>query len=319
MINLPDINSVDVAGKRVLVRADLDVNSVGFENDLRIQSLLPTLDLLRSKNAQIILLGHKGRPASGEAGGVDLSLGFLQPFFDKWGAEVKENLRLDQGEEENNAEYAAKLAALGEVYINEAFAASHREHASIVGVPKLLPHAAGLRFVAEVTNLSKVFEAAKKPVVTIVGGVKEDKLTYLNPLAEISDYVLVGGALPNFISDDSMYRVDARFLVANLNPDKEDLTIRSIENFEAEIAKAGTILLTGPMGKYEEGGHLMGTKRVFEAVANSPAFKISGGGDTIKAINSLGLSEKFDWLSVGGGATLEFITKKTLPGIEALQ
>ena len=314
MINFPKITDIDVSGKRVLLRLDLDTNP--DPNDLRIIAAEETLNYLKEKQAKIIIISHRGRP-----NGVyddNLSLKEFQPIFAKWGAEVRENLRFNKGEEENSQGFTQELASLGDVFVNEAFAASHREHASIVGVPKLLPHTAGLRFTQEVANLSKVFENPQRPVVTIVGGVKEDKLAYLNALAEISDRVLVGGALPNFIPDESGYRTNPKFLIANLNPDKEDITIRSMENFEVEIAKAGTILLIGPMGKYEDEGHLMGTKRVFEAVVASAAFKIAGGGDTLRAVNSLGLAQKFNWLSVGGGAALEFITKKTLPGIEAL-
>ncbi len=118
------------------------------------------------------------------------------------------------------------------------------------------------------------------------------------------------------MSDNSRYRLDNRFLVARLNPDKEDITIRSIEAFEREIRRAKTIALIGPVGKYEDKGHRLGTRRIFEAVASSSAFKMAGGGDTIKAIEMFGLMKKFDWVSVGGGATLEFLAKGTLVGLK---
>jgi phosphoglycerate kinase len=319
MINLPKITDLEVNNKKVLVRADLDVEEDNFASDLRIQSLVPTLDHLKSKNAKIVVIGHRGRPTGEAKKDQQLSLKFLEPFFNKWEAQVKENLRFDPREERNDFEYAKELALLGEVFINEAFAASHREHASIVGIPKLLPHAAGLRFIAEVENLSRGFNNPTRPVISIIGGAKEDKLNYLEGLAEISDSVLIGGALPKFIAEDSSLRANPKFLVANLIADKEDLTVHSIEEMEKKIESAGTILLAGPMGKFEEEGHSQGTKRVFEKVAASPAFKIVGGGDSLRAVKIFSLEEKFNWVSVGGGAMLEFITKKTLSGIEALK
>lgn len=316
MINLPKITDLEVSGKRVLLRLDLDCEP--DPNDLRIIASEETLDYLEEKGAQIIIIAHKGRPD----GRVDESLS-LKPFqsiFDKWGAKVEENLRFDPGEEKNDPEFAKKLASLGDgyhgvassAYVNEAFANSHREHASIVGLPKLLPHAAGLRFAKEVENLSKVLNNPKRPVVFIIGGVKKDKLDYLPLLEKIADKVLVGGRLPAYAE------ISNKFLVANLLPDKEDLTINSMEKFEEEIAKAGTIILAGPMGRYEDEGHRRGTERIFKAVASSKAFRVAGGGDTEKAVEVLNLPKEFDWVSVGGGAMLEFLAKGTLPGIQAL-
>jgi phosphoglycerate kinase len=318
-MDLPKLTDLDVSGKRVLLRLDLDTNP--DPNDLRIKASEETLNYLKEKGAQIIILAHKGRPE----GKVDesLSLKPFQPIFDGWGARVEENLRFDPGEEKNDPEFAKKLASLGDVYINEAFASSHREHASIVGIPKILPHAAGFRFQKEVENLSKVFENPKRPLIFLISGLKEDKLQYVKAFESLADRVLVGGRLPDFLGDAALTSVRTKserdkVIVGNLIMDKEDITLNTIEVFEKEIKGAGTVVVSGPLGKYEEEGHRMGTEKVFKAVATSAAFKIAGGGDTEKAITVLNLSNSFDWISIGGGAMLEFLSKKTLPGIEAL-
>lgn len=312
MINLPKLDSFNLQNKRVIVRADLDID-VNDINNVRLTSLTPTLDYLKSQNAFITIISHKGRPD----GQVDpiLSLLPFQPYFDKWGARVLENLRFNPGEEANDPEFAKSLAANQDFFINESFATSHREHASIVGLPKLLPHAAGLRFAAEVENLGKVLENPARPAIVIISGVKEDKVEMVKAIKEKVDKVLAAGRLPEYLGDNFK---DEKVVVAKLNPDKEDITIHSIEIFEEEIKKAGTIVLAGVPGKYEDPGHSQGTERVFKAVANSNAFKIVGGGDSLVVIEKYGLSSQFNWISVGGGAMLEFLSLGTLPGIEAL-
>lgn len=318
-MELPSLTNLSIAGKKVLLRLDLDTDP--DPNDLRIRASEETLDYLKEKGAEIIILGHKGRP-EGKIDG-SLSLKSFQTIFDKWGAKVEENLRFDPGEEANDSEFAKKLASLGDVYVNEAFASSHREHASIVGLPKLLPHASGFRFQKEIENLSKVFENPKKPVIFLLSGVKEDKLNYLEGIKKFADKVLIGGRLPDYMGDEKLVSVRSRgeseqVIVGNLVMDKEDITLNTIERFEKEIKKSGTVVVSGPLGKYEEEGHKQGTEGVFKAVATSSAFKVAGGGDTEKAIQLLNLLNSFDWISVGGGAMLEFLTKGTLPGIEAL-
>jgi len=320
---LPKISDLDVAGKKVLLRLDLDTEP--DPNDLRIKSSEETLDYLKKKGAQIIILAHKGRPE----GKVDesLSLKPFQPIFDKWGAKVEENLRFDPGEEKNDPEFAKKLALKGEAFINEAFASSHREHASIVELPKLLPHAVGLRFAKEIENLTGIIDptassGSRRPVTIIISGIKKDKVEMAKKLSEIYDKVLAGGRLPEYFGDKALESVrsqDGKLVVGNLTMDKEDITLNTVEKFKEEIGKAGTIVLAGVLGKYEDEGHRQGTKEVFEAVAASSAYKVAGGGDTELALAMFGLTDKFDWVSVGGGAMLEFLINKTLPGISVLQ
>lgn len=321
MISLPKITDTDVSGKRVVVRGDLDITELNTE-DLRLKSLIPTIKYLLDNNAHVILIGHIGRPE----GKVDekYSLMPLIPILEKMigtkdGWELKENLRFDLREESNDEGFAKELAELGDIYVNEAFSVCHREHTSIVGIPKFLPSYAGLNLTNEIENLSKVFEP-ERPLLILISGVKKDKVEMITPLSELADKVLVGGRLPDFLGDntESVRTQNGKIIVGNLTMDKEDITLNTIQKFKEEILKAKTIVLAGVLGKYEDEGHSQGTKEVFSAVANSNAFKIVGGGDSLTAINRYNLSEKFDWVSVGGGAMIEFLTKKTLPGIEVL-
>lgn len=322
-MNLPMVADLDVSGKKVILRLDLDLpaDSSGKLDFTRLEDSVETLNYLKEKDAEIIAIGHRGRP-----GGVEdksLSLRTLQPFFDKWDAKLQENLRFDAGEEKNDASFAKKLASLGDIYINEAFADSHRMHASIIALPKLLPHAAGFRFIKEVENISKVIDNPKKPIVILISGIKKDKVEMAKKLSQKFDKVLVGGRLPEYFGDEALESAklkikSEKLVIGNLTQDKEDITLNTIEAFKGEIVKAGTVVLAGVLGKYEDEGHRQGTKEIFEAVAASSAYKLAGGGDTEAALTIFGLTDKFDWISVGGGAMLEFLVNKTLPGIEAL-
>ncbi|OGM11988.1 hypothetical protein A2Z22_04885 [Candidatus Woesebacteria bacterium RBG_16_34_12] len=364
-MQLPKLIDLGIEGKKVIVRADLDLpfeasakegvktsseKLKAESNNLRLEVLVPTINYLLEKQAKIILIGHRGRPEKEKSLSLSLReigeklselLGEEIKFVDqvvgeKVNEEIKklrneeivilENLRFDPREEENSKEFAKILASYADCYVNEAFAASHREHASIVGLVKVISEkrkeksciAAGLRFAQEVENLGKVLENPKKPVVIIISGIKEDKLSYLEAFTKVADKVLVAGRLPDIILSTNYQLPTTNIIVANLLPDKEDITIHSIEMFEKEIIKAGTVVVSGPIGKFEDEGHRQGTERVFKAIANSSAFKVAGGGDTIQAVNLLNLGSKFDWISVGGGAMLEYLAKGTLPGIEVL-
>jgi len=342
MINLPKLTDLDVSGKRVIVRMDLDVE----EDYTRLEFAEETLDYLVKKMTRLIIIGHKGRPEGERL--PELSLAPLADvlggvvgekinfFHDITGYEVGkrtkmlgegeilllENLRFDPRESFDPAqdagaeEFAKELTSLGEIYVNEAFAVSHRDHASIVGLPKYLPHAAGFRFEKEVENLNKVLENPKRPIVLVIGGIKEDKVEYIKSFTRIADKILVGGRLPILFGDENPD--PEKIILGQLIPDTEDITLHTIEKFKGEIAKAGTIVVAGVQGKYEDEGHRQGSLEVFNAIADSSAFKVAGGGDAEAAITEFGLNERFDWISVGGGAMLEFLAKETLSGIEAL-
>jgi phosphoglycerate kinase len=316
-MNLPSLKDLDFAGKDVLLRADLDIDLELGEEDLRIKSLLPTVEYLAEKSGNITIIAHKGRPGGkeNEADSLASVANILNGIIKTKNAELMENLRFNKGEEENDEHFAKHIAQKGEVFVNEAFASSHRNHASIVTLPKLMPHAAGLHFEKEVENLTKVFNNPKKPVVVVLGGVKKDKVKYVEEFKKFADTILVGGRLPDFMDED--HEVE-KVVVGKLIQDKEDITLHTVEEFEEIISGAGTIVLAGPMSKFEEDGHLLGTKRVFESVCKSEAFKVAGGGDTYAALRRLSLEDKFDWISVGGGSMLDFLSNGTLPGIEAL-
>ncbi len=351
MNTIHSIEQLNCSGVRVIVRADLDVkidpNGL-VSDDARLKELLPTLNTLYAKGAtKIILMGHMGRPEG--APDMQFSLkpvaeyfkahyiqdvSFLEHkpreiFYEIYDAYsqmkerlvVMENLRFYKEEEANDSAFSEELSYFGEAYVNDAFASSHREHASVVGIPKLIKAkgentiAAGVHLQQEIVNLSKLRESTQHPIVYLVSGAKEDKLTFLNNFKEMADQVLIAGRLPEFMPED---QGDSKLVVARLNPDKEDITIHSIEQFEQIIANAKTIFVSGPVGKFEEPGHRLGTQRVFEAISKSDAWKVAGGGDTTAAIHLLKLEGAFDWISSGGGASLEFVAKGTLPGIDVL-
>ncbi|MFA6501339.1 MAG: phosphoglycerate kinase [Parachlamydiales bacterium] len=315
MLNLPKITDLDVTNKKVLVRLDLDIKKFN-EEDLRLKASSKTLDYLKGKASEVIIIAHRGRPEGKNI--PELSLKEFQPYFDKWGAIVSENLRFDEGEEKNDPEFAKKLASLGDVFINDAFASSHRSHASIVGLPKLIPSALGFHFLEEIENLGKEFE---KPVIVVISGIKEDKVEMAKKLSSIYDKILVGGRLPEYFGDESLESVrnqKRNLIIGNLVQDKEDITLNTIEKFKEELKTAGTVILAGALGKYEDEGHSQGTKEIFEYISKLTAFKIAGGGDTETCLQNYNLIDKFNWVSVGGGAMIEFLINKTLPAIEAL-
>ena len=333
-MNLPIPTEKDLAGKRVILRADLDVGEEIDREERRLEITINAIKKIAEYSAKLTIIGHRGRPEGRNP--PDLSLGPLADILRKKSGKkigfqegvggkessekiiLLENLRFDEGEEKNSEEFARKLASMGDVYINEAFSVSHREHASIVGLPELLPHFAGWHFGEEVENLKKVLDSPQKPVVFVISGVKDDKLKYFEGLEKRADKILVAGRLSEYIHDESPLRKSPKFVIANLVADKEDITINSIDVFKGEIKKAKTIVVNGPIGRFEDESHRQGTQGLFEAVSKLKAFKVAGGGETEVAIDLLKLRKSFDWISVGGGAMLQFLSSGTLPGIEAL-
>lgn len=344
---LSSLDKSDLEGKRVIVRGDLDVSDLS-ENDIRLQRLVPTLKFLIENNSKIILIGHRGRP-DGKVNNeyslkpvsdilekmLQIKINFV---YDLAGAEsieessklqngqiiCLENLRFDNREENNDDVFSKSLSELGDIYINEAFSVSHRSHASIVGIPKHLPSYAGLNLEKEVFNLNKIKNDPERPLVVLISGVKEDKLKMVEPLSKLADKVLVGGRLPDLMGDKGLESVrlatdTQKIVVGNLIMDKEDITLNTIDRFSKEVLKAKTIVLAGVLGKFEDEGHSQGTIKVFQAVANSKAFKVVGGGDSLSAITKYNLVDKFNWISVGGGAMIEYLVNDGLVGIDALK
>ncbi len=316
MIDLPTADVLDFEGKRALVRADLEYTS---KESPRGKATDGIVEYLKKHGAtKIKLIGHKGIPE----------------MVSWWSCvEVSYDIRADKRELENSFEMADELSSGWDIFVNESFAESHREYTSVNALPKLmksknLPVCLGLRFSEEIENLSKIFNDPKRPVIMVISGVKEDKISYIESFSKFADKILIGGRLPQYLESDEQKAISRawpfstvsdKLIVADLIQDNEDITIHSIERFEEEIKRAGTIVVSGPLGKFEEEGHRQGTDRVFKAVvANKEAFKVAGGGNTEAAISMLEISDRFDWISVGGGAMLEFLAKGTLPGIEAL-
>lgn len=343
----PSITTGSFNEKCIIVRADLDVDlAVGELSPsvlLRLEVLKPTIDFLKSKGAKrIILIGHMGRPTPETKNKLTLkiliptlnkilndNINFIEDFsaaLPENGIVLFENLRFWEEEEKNDIKFAEKLAGMGDIYINESFATSHRSHASIVTLPTIVRQKngqafLGLRFEEELKNLNLLIENPQRPFIAVISGTKEDKIKYSNDLMSICDKVLVGGRLPDIIAPDKsirLYTSEDKLIIGNLLPDKEDLTIHTIDRFKEEISKARTVLLAGVLGKYEDPGHRQATETIFRFIAQTDAYKIVGGGDSLMAIDIFGIQDKFNWVSVGGGAMLEYLVSRTLPGIKAL-
>lgn len=331
-MELPRLERLNVKGKRVLLRLDLDVpleNGV-VKDDTRLEVAIPTIrHLLENNVEQIIVLGHLGRPEGKVV--EELKVQPVADYLKKLVLELypsldhaklpltfEENLRFNPGEEANDPGFAKMLASLGDVYINEAFAVSHREEASIIGLPKLLPHAAGFHLKKEVEVLEKILEEPGRPVVFILGGGKLDKVLYIDKLLNFADWVLVGGVLPQKVN--SYCRDDGKMCVsaAHVTPDGKDITSDSAYAFTEVIKTARTIIWSGPMGDIGS-GFWEGTEIVGRAVVKSKAYKVAGGGDTIRALYHLKISDKIDFISTGGGAMLEYLAYGDLPGLAALR
>jgi phosphoglycerate kinase len=396
------VREAEVAGRRVLVRVDFNVPLEGHApgreaeevgrhvaDDMRIQAALPTLELLRERGAALVLAAHLGRPKGepdpalslapvakrlGELlgtevklaagvieGDVDLQCGALGPGD----VLLLENVRFEPGETENDPKLAEALAQLADLYVNDAFGAAHRAHASTEGVAHHLPGYAGLLLQREVEELSAVAEAPRKPLVVVLGGSKvSDKIGVIDRFLEVADRILIGGAMcfsffraQGIATGDSLVEeAGVELAAAALERAKDsecelllpvdlvlgesfdaetarresdrvevpdgwmglDIGPRTARRYAEAIADAGTVLWNGPMGAFEMEPFAGGTRTVAEAVAAAPGTTVIGGGDSVAALRKFGLDQEVDWLSTGGGASLELLEGKKLPGVEAL-
>jgi phosphoglycerate kinase len=304
----------DLKGKRVLVRVDWNVpmKNGKVEDTHRIEKTLQTLNYLKDAGAEVTLMTHL-EP-------VTESIEPLREFVPQ-GMKLLDNLRINPGEKENDVEFAKELASHGDIFVNEAFSASHREHASIVGVPKLLPSYAGFEFVEEVENLSKAFNP-EHPFLLIMGGAKiETKLPFIEKFLEKADELFIGGTLAPAAAEGELGK-NPKIVFPLGDIRALDINRETVEMLKEKIEKAKFVLWNGPMGKYEE-GYIHGTLDLVKvlAVSNDSNNKqiIIGGGDTLAAIEELDLFDKFTFVSSAGGAMLDFLATGTLPGIEALQ
>jgi phosphoglycerate kinase len=385
------VREAEVAGRRVLVRVDFNVPLEGGEvaDDMRIRAALPTIELLRERGAALVLASHLDRPegrfdpalsmapvsrrlgellgievtqASGVIeGDIDLHCGALGPGD----VLLLENTRFEPGETANDPKLAEALAQLGDLYVNDAFGAAHRAHASTEGVAHHLPGYAGLLLQREVEELTAVVESPRHPLVVVLGGAKvSDKIGVIDRFLEVADRILIGGAMcfsffraQGIGTGDSLVEEEGVELAAkalerakdsdcelllpvdlvlgrSFDADTErrqsdgvevpdgwmglDIGRRSAELYAEAVEAAGTVLWNGPMGAFEMEPFAAGTRAVAEAVAKTNGTTVVGGGDSVAALRRFGLDDRVDWLSTGGGASLELLEGKKLPGVEAL-
>jgi phosphoglycerate kinase len=333
---------VDVEGCRVLVRADLNVplDDGRIADDTRIRAALPTLELLRDRRAAAITVcSHLGRPE-----GPDPALAMkpvearLRELFDGE-LTVLENTRFNPGETANDPGFARELADDNDVFVEDAFGSVHRAHASTVGVAELLPAYAGLLLERELTELGKLLGDVERPFVLVSGGAKvKDKLGVLRNLGGKADSVLVGGKMAEELRDGDRlpFPVDLPHdVVAAPSTESTDTELVPYDQvppgsfgfdigpgtrarFAARIAKARTVFWNGPMGVFERPQFADGTRAVAEAVAACTGYTVVGGADSIRALSEMELIDSVDWASTGGGAALELLEGKELPGVAVI-
>lgn len=360
-MNIRSVRDVEVSGKRVLVRVDFNVPLVEgvITDDTRIKAALPTISWLLEHGAKVSLLTHLGRPEgkvveSLRTAPLKARLNELLPGAD---ITMLENVRFDGGDETNDAAYAKKLAEGADIFVNDAFAVSHRAHASVVGITKFLPSYAGFLLENEIKKLS---EALTPPpgAIAIIGGAKfETKQPLLKKILSLYSTILLGGALGNdiikargfpfgaslvssipvpidiassekiYVAGDIVMRVlekegediKREALVNNIRANESivDIGSRTAKLWSEKISAAPFVLWNGPMGIYEE-GYTTGTDMLANALAKSGVRAVVGGGDTIAALSKFSFDKEKVFISTGGGAMLEFLTAGTLPGIEVL-
>jgi phosphoglycerate kinase len=389
---VPTLDDLDASGRRVFLRADLNVPLRDGEvsDDLRISSSLPTIQRLRDQGARVVVASHLGRP-KGEPDDATSMAPVGRRLQELLGAPVEiardvvgpdarakavgladgevlllENLRWDPGETAGEDRYADDLAGLAEVYVDDAFGAAHRAHASISGVPARLPGYAGLLLARELEVLGTLLEDPPRPYVAVLGGAKvSDKLTVLENLLQRVDAICVGGAmaftflvaeghdvgssrveaeqvdevgrlvtearergvevlLPSDVVVAPTFAEDAApstVLVEDMPSDQMGLDVgpQTAQVYARAVAGAGSVFWNGPMGVFEWDAFASGTRTVAEALAEAPGFTVVGGGDSAAAIRALGLDERVDHVSTGGGASLELLEGRELPGVVALR
>jgi phosphoglycerate kinase len=338
------VREADVDGKAVLVRSDLNVplEDGSVADDTRIRAALPTLELLLGRGAaRVRVCSHLGRPKGPDpAFRIEPVRAHLRSLLPDERIEVLENTRFDPGETANDPAFARTLAEGSDLYVDDAFGSAHRAHASTVGVAELLPAYAGLLLLAELEHLGRLLGEVDRPFLLVTGGAKvEDKLGVLQRLGGAADEVLVGGkmaeelradnplpfevVLPTDIVAASAFEEGAE---TRLTPFDElpdgwlglDIGPETRAEFARRIGAARTVFWNGPMGVFEWEAFAGGTKAVAEAVAAVDGYTVVGGGDSVRAVNELGLDDEVSWVSTGGGASLELLEGKELPGVAAL-
>jgi phosphoglycerate kinase len=344
-VKLPrSIETAAVDGKVVLVRSDLNVplEDGRIADDTRIQASLPTLRLLLERGAaEVRVCSHLGRPK-----GHDERL-TMAPVRERLGElvaddrlEVLENTRFDPRETANDPSYARELAAGCDLFVNDAFGSAHRAHASTEGVAHLLPAYAGLLLLDELRHLGALLGDVEHPFVIVSGGAKvDDKILVLENLGARADAVLIGGKMAEQVRDENPFTFDVVLpsdvvAASGFAADAEakvvgfdelpagwlglDVGPRTREDFAARIATARTVFWNGPMGVFEWPRFAEGTFAVARALADCPGFTVVGGGDSVRAVQEAGVADRISWISTGGGASLELLEGRVLPGVAAI-
>jgi phosphoglycerate kinase len=347
-VRLPrSVRDADAAGKTVLVRADLNVplEDGRVADDTRIRASLPTLRLLLDRGAaNLRVCSHLGRPKSEEDRAkyaMAPVAARLRELLPDERVHVLENTRFDPGETKNDERYARELADGCDLYVDDAFGSAHRAHASTEAVAHLLPAYAGLLLLDELEHLGRLLGGVERPFVLVSGGAKvEDKLGVLRNLGGRADTVLIGGKMAEELRAENPLDFEVELPVdvvgaAEFAADAEsrvcayddlpagwlglDIGPETRARFAERLAAARTIFWNGPMGVFEWPPFANGTKAVAEAVAaNRDAFSVVGGADSVRALNELGLADRVSWVSTGGGASLELLEGKELPGVAAI-
>lgn len=316
----------DLKGTKVLMRTDFDV-PVGSDGTIseqyRIVRQKPTLDFLRSRGASVVLAAHISAVNSFEPLKPQLEQLLGVSFGD--GVTLLENTRQNPGEEANDEAFARELVAGCDIYVNNAFAVCHREHASVVAAAKLLPAYAGFLIQEETDALSRFIDAPMRGKVVYIGGAKAStKIPVIEHLIERAEYVAVGGVAANEIVAGTT-QIDAHNPKLHLPSDfvmddgtALDIGPETARTFAALANNASLIIWNGPMGRFEDARFMTGTESIARAITTSGALSIIGGGDTISAVDSLGLLDRFTFVSTGGGAMLAFLAGAQLPGLKVL-
>jgi phosphoglycerate kinase len=304
----------DFHNHKVFIRVDWNVpmdEKGEVTDDSRIEASMETIDYVLEHHGKPIIASHFGRHGESIAPVAQYARS-KYPQLNK--AEIMENLRKHAEESTNDTDFAKELADEADYYVNEAFSASHRKHASIVGLPKYMHHFAGINFMREVEHLSKAFNPPH-PFLLILGGAKfETKLPLINKFLNIADDIFIGGAMK---AHHEMAPASDKIFFSLDPAEALDASPQTIESLKLKILNSKFILWNGPLGQFES-GHDWGTKELAKILAESEAEVIIGGGDTIAAIESLNLKDKFTWASTAGGAMLDYLATGNLPGIEAL-
>jgi phosphoglycerate kinase len=340
------IQDAEVENKKVLVRVDFNVavENGKVKEGFKIAACKESVKYLLEKGAKIAMISHLGRPEGkvnsefslgqiknniekiigvkvnfiddcvGEK--IDASLGNLAPDE----ILLLENVRFYPGEEANDEEFSKNLASGFDIFINDAFAVSHRDQASVTGITKFLPSYAGFWLQKEIENLDKVKTNPEYPAVAIIGGAKiETKLPLIQKFEEVYDHILVGGIIANEALDQGIHFSEKVLLPTDFLGDRLDIGPETVEKYKNIISGAKTIVWNGPIGKFEEKPYDTGTNEILSAVIESGAFVLMGGGESVEILEEQSAMDKISFVSTGGGAMLEYLSGKELPGIEVLK